>query len=143
MSYDVIQVSPSTPHIGAEVSGVDLTQPLSNRAVEEVHQALVDSGVIFFRDQPLEPASLRRLGAYFGNLHTHPLKGMEGFPEIRTIYADENSKHVAGEEWHTDLSCDPTRRRWAASSASRPCRLPEATPCSPACTQPTTRCQIG
>jgi taurine dioxygenase len=23
------------------------------------------------------------------------------------IKADENSKHVAGEEWHTDVSCDP------------------------------------
>ncbi len=30
-----------------------------------------------------------------------------GHPEILTIHADENSKHVAGEEWHSDVSCDP------------------------------------
>src|SRR5438046_5167038 len=27
-------------------------------------------------------------------------------PEILVIKADEKSKHVAGEEWHSDVSCD-------------------------------------
>src|SRR4029434_7941614 len=32
---------------------------------------------------------------------------LEGHPEILVIHADEKSKRVAGEEWHSDVSCDP------------------------------------
>jgi taurine dioxygenase len=28
-------------------------------------------------------------------------------PEIFAVQADEKSSHVAGEEWHSDVSCDP------------------------------------
>ncbi|MBC7669553.1 MAG: taurine dioxygenase, partial [Gemmatimonadaceae bacterium] len=39
MTYDVLDVKPMTRRIGAEIFGVDLSQPLSNRQFEEVHQA--------------------------------------------------------------------------------------------------------
>lgn len=107
MSYNTITATPLTPTIGAVLSGIDLTQPLSNIQVEDLHQAIADHQVIFFRDQKLDPESLRRLGRHFGELQIHALKGMEGFPEVRQLHADENSKHVAGEEWHTDMSCIP------------------------------------
>ena len=32
---------------------------------------------------------------------------LEGHPEILVIHADEKSKRVAGEDWHSDVSCDP------------------------------------
>jgi alpha-ketoglutarate-dependent taurine dioxygenase len=32
---------------------------------------------------------------------------VEGHPKILVIHADEKSKHVAGEVWHSDVSCDP------------------------------------
>jgi taurine dioxygenase len=107
MSYSTLEAEKLTPAIGAIVSGVDLTRPLSNAQVEDVHQALMDNGVIFFRDQKLSPDDLRRFGRHFGELQHHVLKGMEGYPEVRKLHADENSKHVAGEEWHTDMSCIP------------------------------------
>ncbi len=44
-----------TPTIGAEISGVDLSMPLSNEDFEKVHEALLDNLVIFFRDQNLTP----------------------------------------------------------------------------------------
>ena len=40
MSYETINVTPVTPRIGAKVEGVTLSTPLSNRQVEELHQAL-------------------------------------------------------------------------------------------------------
>ena len=40
MSYGTIGVTPVTPRIGAYVEGVTLAKPLSNRQVEELHQAL-------------------------------------------------------------------------------------------------------
>ena len=41
MGYESISVTPVTPRIGANVEGVTLSKPLSNRQVEELHQALV------------------------------------------------------------------------------------------------------
>jgi hypothetical protein len=41
MGYETINVTPVTPRIGAEVDGLTLAKPLSNRQVEELHQALV------------------------------------------------------------------------------------------------------
>ncbi len=107
MGYQTIQADPLTPTIGALISGVDLSQPLSNTQVDDLHQAIANHLVIFFRDQKLDPDSLRRVGRYFGELQIHAMKGMDAFPEVRRLHADENSKNVAGEEWHTDLSCVP------------------------------------
>jgi taurine dioxygenase len=40
-------------------------------------------------------------------LHIHPnTPGPEGHPEILPIHADANSKRIAGEYWHSDVSCD-------------------------------------
>lgn len=107
MSYQTIQARRLTPTIGAEISGVDLTRPLSEAAIADLKQAIADHQVIFFRDQKLDPESLKRVGLYFGELQIHALKGLPDHPEVRKLHADETSKHVAGEEWHTDMSCIP------------------------------------
>ena len=53
MSYQTIEVRKLTPGIGAEIHGIDLSQPLGNQQFQEVHDALMDNLVIFFRDQNL------------------------------------------------------------------------------------------
>ena len=58
MAYDVyktITVSPLSPHLGAEISGVDLSKPLSNAQFDDIHQAFLKHHVVFFRDQALTP----------------------------------------------------------------------------------------
>ena len=107
MTYQTIEAQRLTPTLGAIISGIDLATTLSNAQVEDLHAAIADHQVIFFRDQKLNPDSLRRLGRHFGELQAHALKGMEGYPEVRRLHADETSKHVSGEEWHTDMSCIP------------------------------------
>ena len=107
MTYDTISVTPVTPRIGADVEGVELAKPLSNRQVEELHQALVEHQVLFFRNQILDVESHKRVGRYFGELHIHPnTPGPEGHPEILPIHADADSKRINGEYWHSDVSCD-------------------------------------
>ena len=108
MAYVSIQVDKLTPHAGAEIRGVDLSQPLDERTFKEIHDALIDSGVIFFRDQHLTPPQQKAFGRLFGELHMHPAAPRElaEHPEILVIHADEKSKHVAGENWHSDVSCD-------------------------------------
>jgi taurine dioxygenase len=108
MTYASIQVDKLTPQTGAEIRGVDLSQPLDEPTFKEIHAALIDNGVIFFRDQHLTPDQQKAFGRLFGELHMHPAAPslLEGHPEILVIHADENSRHVAGENWHSDVSCD-------------------------------------
>ena len=108
MAYDTIQLQKLTPTIGAEISGVDLARPLTNRQFDEIHQALMENLVIFFRDQELSVEQHKAFGARFVKLNVHPNapKGLSDHPEILVIKADESSKRVAGEAWHSDVSCD-------------------------------------
>ena len=108
MAYETIQVRKMTPTIGAEISGVDLSQNLSNLQFDEINRALTENLVIFFRDQKLTIDQHKAFGARFGKLHVHPNapKGVPEHPEILVIKADENSKRVAGEGWHSDVSSD-------------------------------------
>jgi taurine dioxygenase len=108
MRYELIDVRPMTKRIGAEIFGVDLANPLSNRAIGEIHSALMEHQVVFFRDQQISHDAHRTLGRAFGDLAVHSsVAGLPDHPEVVAIHADENSKFVAGENWHSDLSCDP------------------------------------
>ena len=107
MTYETIDVMPLTPTLGAEIGGVDLSQPLGNHQFKEVHDALLQHQVIFFRDQELTLEQHKAFGRLFGQLHVHPsAPSPEGHPEILRIHADETSKQVAGHRWHSDVSCD-------------------------------------
>ena len=106
--FETITVEKLTPVIGAEISGVDLAKPLTNRQQDEIHRALAENLVIFFRDQPLTPDQHLAFGRLFGDLHFHPAAPhIEGHPELLKIYADKDSPRANGEDWHSDVSCDP------------------------------------
>jgi taurine dioxygenase len=108
MSYQTLEIKPLTIRVGAEVLGIDLGGPISNRQQEELHQALADYQVIFFRDQTnLTHESHKAFGRMFGKLAIHSgVPGLPDHPEIVAIHADANSKFVAGEDWHSDLTAD-------------------------------------
>jgi taurine dioxygenase len=107
MSYETIEVEPISPIIGAEIHGVNLAEPLGNQIFQEIHDALMAHQVVFFRDQELTLAQHKAFGKLFGDLHIHPAApAPDGHPEILVIHADENSKRVAGQGWHSDVSCD-------------------------------------
>ncbi len=107
LSDPSIQVSPVTPRIGAKISGIDLTNPSSDQQVEDLHAALAEQQVPFFRHQNINLNQQNASGQHFGRLHIHPNRpGPEGHPEVLPIGADANSKRIAGENWHSDVSCD-------------------------------------
>jgi taurine dioxygenase len=106
--YDTITVDKLTPIIGAEIDGVDLSQPLGNRQIDELHRALAENLVIFFRDQHLTEDQHLAFGRLFGDLHIHPAApSVSGKPELMIIHADKDSPRANGEGWHSDVSCDP------------------------------------
>ena len=106
--FDTISIDKLTPIIGAEIAGVDLARPLGNRTIDEIHRALAENSVIFFRDQHLSQDQHLAFGRLFGDLHIHPAAPAEpGHPELMVIHADKDSPRANGDGWHTDVSCDP------------------------------------
>jgi alpha-ketoglutarate-dependent taurine dioxygenase len=103
-----VELAKATPHCGAEVRGIDLSRPLDAAAASALQRALAEHCVLFFRDQSMTPEQQKALGRRFGPLHIHPAYPdiLDGHPEIMVIRADENSKRIAGEDWHSDVSCD-------------------------------------
>ena len=72
MTYQTIDVRKSTPRTGAEIFGVDLSRPLGNQQFQEVHDALMEHLVVFFRDQKLSVEQHKDFARRFGRLHMHP-----------------------------------------------------------------------
>jgi taurine dioxygenase len=109
MSYQTIELRKSAPSIGAEIFGVDLSKPLGNQQFQEVHDALMDRLVIFFRDQKLSVEQHMDFGRRFGKLHRHPASPdvLPDHPEVLVIKVDDKAKYIPGEDWHSDVSCDP------------------------------------
>ncbi|HUR02933.1 MAG TPA: TauD/TfdA family dioxygenase [Nonomuraea sp.] len=105
--YETIAVKPIAHTIGAEVRGADL-RDVSEAQLAEIRQALADHLVLVFRDQTLDQAQHKAFGRQFGELHCHPMNLARGDanPEILEIKADKASKYVAGEGWHSDVTCD-------------------------------------
>jgi len=107
VTYETIEVKKLTPVIGAEISQVDLSKPLSKAQEIEIHRALAENQVIFFRDQKISQADHLAFGKLFGDLHIHPsAPHVDGIPEMMKIYADQDSPRANGEAWHSDVSCD-------------------------------------
>lgn len=105
--YETMRVDKLTPIIGAEIDGVDFAGPLSNRTIDEIHRALAENIVIFFRDQHITPQQHLAFGRLFGELHVHPAAPHEpGEPALMKIHADKDSPRANGEGWHSDVSCD-------------------------------------
>ena len=105
--YRTFEVAPLTPHIGAEVAGVDLAKALSNECAQDIHDAWMDWKVLVFRDQRLTRDQHKRFGRRFGKLHVHPMQHKYGGdPEILTVKTTGDSPYTAGDGWHTDVTCD-------------------------------------
>ena len=109
ISYDAISVTPSTPHVGAEIGDVDLRKPLSNAQVEQLHAAFTQYGVIFFRDQQISHDDQIRLASHFGVLGEHvggtTISKSTDNPAVRKFHYDEKSAVISGENFHSDQSC--------------------------------------
>lgn len=111
--YAGLTVTPVSTVLGAEISGLDLRQPLTPEVVAGVRAALLRHKVVFFRDQDISHEDHVRFGRYFGELEGHPVTShVPGFPEILHIEAADGMKlreeivplvRVAN-KWHTDVT---------------------------------------
>ena len=63
-----IKVTPLSPACGAEISGVDLTKPLSRATVEAIKDAWNEHLVLVFRGQTISQEQQLQFASYFGDL---------------------------------------------------------------------------
>lgn len=91
--------------LGAEIHGVDLSQPLADDVVAGIRQALLDHLVVFFRDQNLAPAQLIAFGRRFGTLARYPfVEGLAEYPEIIEVTKLPQERTNFGGVWHSDTT---------------------------------------
>ena len=129
-----LTLKPLTRHIGAEASGIDISQlptPESTRAIE---QAMDRYGVLVFRNQPLDQDQQIRFAQSFGPLDLG-LRKIKGGPhrfkyaelaDISNVMVDgevaarTHAKivgNVANQLWHSDSSFQRPRAKYSMLSA--------------------------
>ena len=108
---DMFSVRRPDACMGAEISGVDLSHPLSDGVFGEVRDALHRFHVLVFRNQSMNPGSFLEFANRFGRPEPHLLDQFH-HPEYSDILVLSNVKKDGkpigladgGTYWHTDYS---------------------------------------
>jgi len=109
-----LQIVPTGGALGAEIRGLDLSRALSQETAQDLHRALLDHCVLFFRNQYISEADQVRFTSYFGQ----PVEHVREQPDrpIKEIFYISNIKDngqpigaLGNEEltFHSDLSYLP------------------------------------
>ena len=103
-----LQVQPLSGAVGAEVRGVDLSEPLPDDILAELRSCWLDGGVLFYRDQRLSLEQFLGLARRFGSVSEYPFfKGLPDFPEITAVVKLEHERVNFGGVWHSDTAYLP------------------------------------
>jgi taurine dioxygenase len=110
----MLEIRPLSDALGAEVSGLDLTQPLDEATKAKIQDAFLKHHLLCFRSQPLTPADFARVAGYFGTPQLQLLrKRRHGeTPEVSILESTykraedkpDDMKLVRLSGWHTDDS---------------------------------------
>ena len=105
--YNTIRVNPLGGALGAEISGIDLNEVISDEQLTEVRQVFGQYAVIFFRNQNLSPENEIRFAKRWGEINTNRFfSSVEGYPQIALVVKEPDQKNNIGGSWHTDHSYD-------------------------------------
>lgn len=109
---DVIHASGT---LGARISGIDLSRPLSGEDFALILRVLSERGVVRFPNQHLDPAAQTAFSRWFGELEVHVSGAFQvpDQPEVMILSnIVENGRPIgladAGQDWHTDMSFSRT-----------------------------------
>ncbi len=99
----ILDLLPLRPEIGAEIRGLDLSAPQTPERVQAIRRALVEYGLLIFRDQTMSEEQHIAFAGEFGIPEVHPTReGADGRPEIFVI--DTADGAPTAEWWHTDMT---------------------------------------
>ena len=104
-------VTPSGARLGAEITGLDLAQPVDADTRRALNQAWIEHAVLVIRDQALAPPQFAAAAGLFGELFEQQVKKfalpddpMVGMISSRDLPMVDGKFHVRGENFHTDHS---------------------------------------
>jgi taurine dioxygenase len=105
-------ITPLTGHTGAEVVGLDFTQPIDAEARAALNDAFAEHHVLVMRDQQFGPEEFKVAAQVFGELQQHDKKEhhVPGHPDVYYVSNDEivnGRRIIPGETFHTDHSNHP------------------------------------
>src|SRR5215471_14860780 len=105
-------ITPLMDHTGAEVTGLDFTQPIDIETHATLKRAFAERHVLVMRDQRFTPQQFKAAAQLFGELQPHDKKERHvcGDPDVDYISNDEivDGKRInPGETFHTDHSNHP------------------------------------
>jgi len=100
-----LKIEPVTPIIGAEISGVDLSQALDTATQDRIYDALMEHLVLFFRDQDLSPQAQFEFATTFGApVEPHPIyPHLPGYDRV-VLLENDGQQPPDTDDWHTDLT---------------------------------------
>lgn len=102
MIVPAFTVRPLTGAIGAEITGVDLREPLTEAELGAVRRALLQHLVIFVRDQDIGLADQVRFSEYFGSIIAG--KGTRVTDDVVGVNVLDQvaPKGQGADDWHSD-----------------------------------------
>lgn len=107
----MLKIRPTGDVLGATITGIDLSQPMSEADFAAILRALGTHGVLRFPGQLLEAAALRDFSARFGSIQASVNGKFQDplVPEVGILSnIVEDGKPIgiadAGQDWHTDMS---------------------------------------
>lgn len=112
-ALEALEVKPLSIHIGAEISGADLSRPLAPDQVNTIRAALHRWKVVFFRGQSLDHRRHVAFARQFGHTTAgHVVFGNDSeYPQIYPVTKHRKATRVQGAElfrpwsgWHTDVT---------------------------------------
>lgn len=108
---ETMDVRPIAGALGAEITGLDLSQTPSEATLAGLRRAWLDHKVIFFRDQRLSPDQFLVFAKRFGRPARYPfVEGLKNHPEIIAVTKERHETVNFGGLWHSDtvyLECPP------------------------------------
>jgi taurine dioxygenase len=103
-----MKFTPLTGTIGADVHGIDLSQPLDDATVHEIRDGLLVHQVLFFREQiVLTVEQHRRLCRYFGELETAPFLPPDAADRTLLVLDQMESRGSQAAHFHSDNTFRP------------------------------------
>lgn len=105
-------ITPLTAHTGAEITGLDLTQPVDPGTKAALNAAFARHHVLVVRNQSYQPPDFFSAVQVFGEIQPHDKKEnhVPGHPDVYYISNDEivdGRRIIPGETFHTDHSNHP------------------------------------
>ena len=91
-----------TAALGAEIRGVELREPRAPAVVREIEQALLEHGVLFFREQDIDPEQQKAFARHFGEISVPPFAPKHGSDPEYIVLDQVAPKGQGADQWHSD-----------------------------------------